>query len=107
MSLEGLLNQTITIYSKSSYNAQGREVVGSGTDVDARVQETTKRKMLPSGSLITIDIIAYVGASTTVETDDRVDYNGGKFKVHGKYNAVGGNGAVDHIKLELIKWRQT
>ena len=107
MSLAGLLNQTVTIYNKSRYDAYGHEVVGSGTSVKARFQETTKRKLLPNGNLLTIDGIVYVPSDTLVNTDDRLDYNSTKFKVYGKYSAIEGNGQVNHVKLEVIKWKET
>lgn len=107
MSFIGLLNQSLTIYNKSSYNEQGREVVGSGTTVYGRVQQTTKRKLEATGNLITIDAIAYVPSTTTVNTDDRIDFSGQKYKVYGKYSAIDGQGNTHHIKLELIKWRET
>lgn len=107
MSVHSLMNQTITLYNKSSYNEYGREVVGTGSEVCARVQETTKRKLLDNGNLITINAICYVPTDTSVSTDDRVDYSGNKFKVFGKYSAVDGGGNVNHIKLELVKWRET
>lgn len=107
MSLLGLLNQTITIYSKTGYNRQGRETVGSGTSVSARVQPTTKRRLLDNGSIQLIDLIAYVPSTTTVATDDRVDFSSNKFKVFSRYEAIDGNGQTNHIKLELIRWRET
>ena len=107
MGIAGFFNQTLTIYAKSSYNTYGREVVGTGVDVSGRVQETTKRKMLPNGSMITIDAIAYVPANTTVNVDDRVDVGTNKYKVIDKYGAVDGTGTTHHIKLNLIKWRET
>jgi hypothetical protein len=105
--IRGLFNQTLTIYNKSSFNAEGREVVGAGTNYQARVQQTTGQKMLPNGSLITIDIIAYVQSDITVSVGDRIDYSGVKYKVFGKYGAVDGAGVINHYKLELIKWRET
>ena len=107
MSIAGLLNQTIQIRSKSGYDAYGRENVGSATSVKARVQETTKRVMAPTGTLITIDAVAYVPGDTTVTTDDRVTHNSQEYKVYGVYTARDGEATVNHIKLNLIKWRQT
>lgn len=107
MALAGLLNQTITLYLKSSYNAYGREVVGSGTDYLARVQQTTKQKLSPTGSLITIDAIVYLDPSVSVNIDDRIAFDSQQYKVYGKYTAVDGAGKTNHIKLELVKWRQT
>ena len=105
MSLIGLLNQTITIYAKSSYGADGREIVGAGVSVQSRFQATTKRKLLPNGSLLTIDAIVYVLSTITVNTDDKVSYNGSDYKVYGKYAAIDGAGQTNHFKLELIKWK--
>lgn len=107
MSLKGLLNQTITVYSKSGYDEYGRETVGSGTNITARVQESTKRRLLADGSLVTIDAIVYCPADTTINTDDRVVYGTENYKVFAKYVAVDGAGNTNHIKVELVKWRQT
>jgi hypothetical protein len=106
MSLAGLMNQTITLYNQASYDAYGRETVGSGTSVKSRFQKTTKRKLEATGNLITIDAVAYVPADTSVNTDDRVTYGTDKYKVYGKYEAVDGAGNTHHIKLELLKWRE-
>lgn len=107
MSIAKFFNQTITIYNKSSYNAYGREVVGTGTDIKARVQKQTSRKLLDNGNVVIIDGIVYLPAGTSVNTDDRIDYDGHKYKVYGRYEAVHGSGNTHHIKLEIIKWRQT
>ena len=107
MSIAGLLNQSITVYGKSSYNSEGREVVGSGTSISARVQPKTKRKLLPNGSVINIDAIAFVASDASIDTDDRVDLGSDKYKVLSKYAVPGADGTTHHIELELIKWRQT
>lgn len=105
MSLIGLLNQTISIAGKSSYNSEGREIVGSGTSVKCRFQQTTKRRLMPNGNLQTIDAIVYVPGTTTVTTDDKVTYAAVTYKVFSIYAAINGQGNVDHYKLELIKWQ--
>lgn len=107
MSINGLLNQTITIYPKSGYNAYGRESVGTGVSVKSRFQKQTKQKLLPNGSLITIEAIVYVPPTTTVNIDDKVTYGSIDYKVYGIYGAVDGVGVTSHIKLELVKWKAT
>ena len=107
MGLLGLLNQKITLYAKSSYNSEGREVVGAGSSIKCRFQRTTKRSLLPNGSLQTIDAIVYVPPGTTIATDDKVSFSSVDYKVFGKYDAVDGQGDINHIKLELIKWLAT
>lgn len=105
MTVGSLLNQTITIYNKSSYDEFGRLVLGSGIDVNARFQPETKRKLLPNGDILTIDAIAYVPSDTTVETDDKVVYGGNTFKTISKYPTPDGKGNTYFIKLELSKWQ--
>jgi len=107
MAITGFFNQTLSFYARSSYNAYGREVVGTAVEVLGRVQETSKRILLPNGSMITIDAIAYIPADTTVNIDDRVDVGSIKYKVVDKYVARDGLGTAHHIKLNLIKWRET
>jgi hypothetical protein len=82
-------------------------VVGAGSTVKSRFQQTTKQKLMPNGSLMTIDAIAYVPGDTIVSTDDKVSYGGVYYKVFGKYVAVDGVGNANHIKLELTKWVAT
>lgn len=107
MSINGLLNQQITIASKTGYNAYGRESVGAGSTVQARFQKSQKQKLLPNGSLLTIEAIVYVPSDTVVVVDDKVTYGGIDYKVYGIYTAVDGTGSTNHIKLELVKWKAT
>lgn len=107
MSVNGLLNQQITIANMSSYNAYGREVVGASTTVQARFQKSNKQKLLPNGSLITIEAIVYVPSGTTVAIDAKVTFGSDDYKVYGIYTAVDGTGRTNHLKLELTKWKAT
>lgn len=107
MSIKGLLNQTISIYSKSGYNAYGRETVGSATEVQARFQKKTRQKLLPNGSLVTIEAIVYIPSDTTIAVDDKITYGGVDYKVYGIYSAIDGTGDTNHIKLEVTKWKAT
>lgn len=101
------MNQTITLYSQSSYNRYGREVVGSGTNYKARVQEVSRARLLPNGEQVNINLIAYLKSSITVAIDDRVTYNSEEYKVFSVSKPVDGQGTVNHTKLELIKWQET
>lgn len=91
----------------ASYDGFGREVVGASSTVQARFQKTTKQKLLPNGSLITIEAVAYVPAGTTVAVDAKVTFGDIDYKVYGVYNAVDGTGHLNHLKLELVKWVAT
>ena len=107
MSINSLLNQQISIVTKTGYNAYGREVVGTATTVQARFQRNTKQKLLPNGSLITIEATVYVPSDTTVAIDDKVTYSDTDYKVFGIYTAIDGVGDTNHLKLELVKWKAT
>ena len=101
------MNQTITKYAKSSYNDEGREVVGSGSTVQCRFQKRTSRRLLPNNTVITIDAIVYVPPATSINTDDKVTFESQNYKVFAIYEAVGGDGQKNHLKCELIKWQTT
>lgn len=101
MSVNGLMNQTITIASKSGYDAYGRVTTSTETTIKARVQQTTKQKFLANGDVILISAIAYVPSDTTVEIDDAVTVGSREYSVYGKYEAVDGGGRINHIRLEL------
>jgi hypothetical protein len=103
--INGLLNQVITISSKTGYNSYGREVTTAATSVYARFQKTNKQKLLPNGSMITVEAIVYVPSDTVVVIDDKVTYGGIDYKVYGIYTAVDGAGRTNHLKLELTKWK--
>jgi hypothetical protein len=105
MSLKGLFRQTLTLYNQSSYDEYGNEVVGNGTTLRGRFQATTKQKLLPNGTLKNILAIAYVPSDTDVEIDDKITYDSVNYKVFGRYEAIDGNGKINHIKLELVKWQ--
>lgn len=105
MSAVSLMNQRITVATRTGYDGEGAEVFGGNTVVQARVQQTSRRKLLPNGSVITIDAIVYVPPETTIETNDKVTYSSVAYKVLSKYTAVDGSGNADHLKLELVKWQ--
>lgn len=105
MSYAGLLNQVVSLSTKSGYDGEGRETFSATSSISARFQKMVKRKLLPNGSVITIDAIVYIPASTTVASDDKITYNSDVYKVVGIYEAVDGEGNVHNIKLELVKWQ--
>jgi hypothetical protein len=113
MSINGLLNQTITITSKTGYNEYGREVVSGAVSVKSRFQTTSKlnyNPAQPGGNLASLkQIVAkvYVPSDTVVAIDDKVTYDGNDYKVDGIYYGVDGTGRKNHIKLELTNWKAT
>ena len=111
MAATDLFNQTITLYNRTSYASDGRLVASSGSNIKARVQFSNKQRYQYNGvgtgnvSVITIDLIAYISSNNTVNVDDRVSYDSTDYKIAGIYKTVDGAGNVNHIKLELVKWK--
>lgn len=103
MSLAGLLNQTITPKEKVSHDAYGRSVVVSGTAIKVRVQLKQKRRMMPNGSMIMTDGIAFLPATSTLTQDDHFVYSGVEYRVFMANQVVGANGQVHHIEIEFVK----
>jgi hypothetical protein len=105
MSVLGLLNQAITVQVKTSYGADGKEVVGSAVSERARVMYKRRNIHTAKGGLLTIDAIADLQPNTVADIDSRITYAGQTFKVHSKYPAVDGLGNVSHNIVELIRWQ--
>jgi hypothetical protein len=102
-----LLNQAVAIYTKSGLNAEGREAYpATPAYVDARMQEVSKSRMTGNGQVVPIEAVCYVPSTTSVSINDKIVYNGITYKVFGKYAPVDGQGNVNHIRLELMKWNQ-
>lgn len=106
MSIEGLLNQSVTIQSASSRDGYGRLSFGASTSVSARFSAKKKVVTLPDGTQQTIEAIAYVPSNTSVSENDKVTYDSKEYKVLMKYAVPDGEGNTHHIKLELIKWQE-
>lgn len=104
MNPNSLMKQTGIITIKSSNDQYGREQIASSTTVSCRAQLQTKTRFLGNGETLVIDGVVYLPAGTTVNLNDKFTFSGVSYKVHSKYSPVDGNGSVNHIKIEIIKW---
>jgi hypothetical protein len=102
--IKGLLNQTITIYSKTGFDAYGRESVGTATTAKGRMEVGNKNYLKPNGETVTIDAILFLGADVTISIDDKVNFNSVNYKVTYLNKIVGGSGSTDHLELALQQW---
>ena len=105
--LKNLLNQSITIYSKSGLDKFGRESFGSGSSAKARFQAKTVTRLLPNQETVTIEGFMWVLPSVTIARGDKVVFGGNSYKVFARYEGIDGAGNTHHIKLELTKWQLT
>jgi len=105
MSVNNLLNQSVSLYSKASYGADGREVVGVATTVPARFVEGTKSRLLPNQQIVTIDALIYLKPDQSIEINDKVTYGSTNYKVHAIKVGRGLSGDAHHKTVEVKKWQ--
>lgn len=105
MTIDSLLNQTVTLYTKTGYDLYGRETKGSAQSVAARFVETTKSRLLPNQQVVTIEAMVFFKSDQAIQINDKVTYGGVNYKVHGKKVGRGRDGEAHHIECELIKWQ--
>lgn len=105
MAFNSLLNQTITHYPKSSLDGYGRENVGSASTLKARVQLTTKSRLISTGETVLIELIVFLKGTESVNNGDKIIYSGVTYKVFSKKTGVGRNGDSHHLELECTKWQ--
>jgi hypothetical protein len=103
MSYSSLLNQTISLYTRSGYDRYGRETVGGAVTHKARVEEVSKSRLLPNGQAILINLIVFLKSSVSIEINDRVTYSGKDYKVFGVEKPI--DRRLHHVEVECIKWQ--
>lgn len=101
----GLLNQTLTLYTRSARGGDGRPTFNAGTSIKARLQPKTKRKLMPNGDVLTIDGMAFVGSDVTINSDDKITFGGVTYRVLEVYPVPGANGSTHHKEVNLVKWQ--
>lgn len=104
MSYAQLLNQTLTLKTKTGYSRTGRPQISAGSSVVCRFQEVKKTKLDAKGNVIDIDGIVFVPGTTTIENEDVVTYGSTNYKVIGKNTVIARYGSTHHIELEVQKW---
>lgn len=105
MSMGALLNQPATIFPKSGYNKYGRDQSGSGVAVKCRFQNKTITRILPNQQVVKLDGIVYLDGTVSVNTEDRITFQGQNYKVFSVNGNVDGRGTQKMIKLEVQRWQ--
>jgi hypothetical protein len=104
MTLKSLLNQDITLATASGKDKYGRESYGSGVSYKARVQLTTKTRVINTNESVEIRAIVYIDGAVSVSKGDKITHNSIEYRVFGVITATDGAGNTHHTKLELVKW---
>lgn len=99
MSFNALLNQTGTISNKSTVDRHGKYSQGSGTSVAMRFEKTKKVIVTPQNDKEPIDGIVFVGPSVSVDTGDKLVFDGITYKVMQVSPIILGNGITHHKEL--------
>jgi plastocyanin len=104
MSLASLLRQSTTLYNRSGYDRYGKETVGAGTTIKARVQIVSKPRIMPDGTSYVITAIIYYPSDTTINEGDKITYGANNYRVHGISLPTDGVGQTNHKKIECTNW---
>lgn len=107
MSLAGLLNQTISLYNRSSYGFDGRAAYGSASDVKGRLESKVKRILMPDGTTMQVDAFLMLKPDVTIANDDKIVYDSVAYRVIDIFKVPGGSGQTHHLEVRLTKWPST
>lgn len=102
MPIANHLNQTITLYRKSSKNKYGEESFGAAATHKARFQERYKLIDLPNGEKIETDASVWLLPSVAIDKEDKISYRSKDWEVVQVYNRQGRT-SIDHIQVILRK----
>lgn len=103
MRIATYLNQTVTLLGKTSYDKYGKPVVGAGSSIPARLQETTRRIVTGKQQELGIDAELWVLPTQTLNVDDQIQYESVTYKVVKVDTKRGFTGSANHKKALLIK----
>lgn len=102
----GFFNQSITVSSKTGNNRYARATFGEGDENNARFQIKNKSRLLPNGQVVMIEAIMYCKGDLNININDKVVYGTNNYKVYSKSEAIDGEGNINHLKLEVVKWQE-
>jgi hypothetical protein len=104
MSVESLSNQTVTISPQGERDKYNKLAYGSPVTYRARFTKTSKTIVIPQNEKEPIDGIVTIPGNPTATTGDKLVYSGVNYRVMAIKEAIGGNGTVHHVTLQVQKW---
>lgn len=105
MAIGALLNQTCTIAVRSHADRHTKSVVGAGTSVRCRFQQTQKTMVNAQKETEPIDGMVFVPSTTTVEIGDKLTFGSKDYRIMTCEPMVDGLGATRHIELKVQLWK--
>jgi len=103
MPVNRYLNQTVTIKSRTGYDAYGKPTKGSTSTIEARIQEKTNRLIDDKGQQFRTDAELWLKPTQTIALDDVVTFESTTYKVVRIDTKRGFTGNKDHKKVYLVK----
>lgn len=106
MALAHLLNQTVSVINPGgSLNRHGDPTfTGPGVEYRARFERTHKSISTEERDRAPIHGVAIVGPTADISNGAQLTYDGTKYKVVERSEAIGRSGNVHHIELMCQLW---
>lgn len=105
MSFTGLLNQTISVYNRTTRDLHGKLSFGTAASVSARVERKYGLTIITKeNDKEPIDAVVFVPAGTAVENSDKIVYDSQTYRVVKRLDQVGRGGDIHHVELFIQRW---
>lgn len=105
MAYNGLLNQTITLSSHTSYDEYGSTQFGTAVSYNARVQLKREEIKLENDQVVELLGRVFLPATATIAINDKLSFNGIDYKVVNIEPKIVGNGSTHHLEVDITKWQ--
>lgn len=105
--LSELLNQTVSVYERVSYNRYGKATFDTPSTYSARVEQKLKRRLDPRGEVVTTNAKIIFDGSPNITTESKITYGDITYRPVFINQAVDGDGNVHHLSVEVSLWQTT
>ena len=101
MTVEGLMQQTVTVKPRSGYDAYGQPESGTSVSYSARIEPTNEAVIDINGATVVASLVIFMPSSATIAPEDSVNYDGKDWRVLTVAEAVKGSGTVSHLEVKV------
>lgn len=101
MSINALLNQTVTLTTRSGTNKYGEASFGAGVSSKARVQVENKIVKGPQGEDIGTDALIFLPGAATLEHGDKITHDGITYRAILVSKVADGGGSRHHYEVRV------
>lgn len=104
MSLASLLNQTGTLYSKSTKDLAGRPSQVNGRSIRCRFEQVKKTIVTQAGKTEPIDGLAFFAGDETATPGDKFVFSSQNYRIMKVAPIIVGGGQTHHLEAFLQLW---